>query len=186
MTITFADPLESLVAGASSYLVAHGVSAVVTAGFKERRRQDNQGPGRANRIVFLPGDPSGKGGSLAVGVRYPGPREVRNASDELVGTWRSLGDWDRIMTVSIWAYDGTAPSNELAQIVACSQLAIWARRAIDSVGLADLRWGEASWVPPKERTLGQELLIGLSLQMPMPDVPRDIGHPGFTLTKPEG
>lgn len=185
MTIAFVDPLVSLVAGVRAYLTAQGVTATVTAGFKERRRQDTQGPGRANRLVFLPGDPSGKGGSLAVGVRYAGDREERDGSGNLVATWRALGDWDRIVTLSVWAYDGAAPRDELAQIAACSALAIWARRAVDSVGMADLRWTDATWTVPKESTFGQELLLGLQIQMPMPDLPNEVAFPGFTLKRPQ-
>lgn len=183
MTITFVDPFVHLVTKVREYFTAHAVTATVTAGFKERQRQDTQGPGRANRVVFLPGDPSGKGGSLAFGVRSPGLREVFGADGKRAATWRNLGDWDRVLGVSVWAYDPDAATDELVQIAACTDLAIWTRRAVDSVGMADLVWSEATWTVPKTRSFGQELLIGLTLRQPMPDVPKDVGRPGFTLTK---
>lgn len=182
--IRFVDPFEALVTGVTAYLAEHAVTATVTAGFKERRRQDTQGPGGANRIVFLPGDPSGKGGSLAFGVRNAGQREVLDEAGERVAVWRSFGDWERLITMAVWANDPVDRS-ELAQITACTKLAVWGRRAVESVGLADLRWTDVSWVVPKERTYGQEALFGLTLNMPMPDVPREVGKPGFTLRKPE-
>jgi hypothetical protein len=183
VTVQILSGLDALVTGMRSYLQAHEVTAVVAVGFRERAKQVGQGPGRANRIVLIPGDTSGRGGRL-VPVRGAGPRDVMRG-DERVATVRSIADWDRMLTLSCWAYDGAKAGEELAQIIACESLFEWSKRAIDSVGLANISWGEVRWTVPKERAFGQELLAALTFRHPIYDVPEEVAYPGLVVHKPE-
>jgi hypothetical protein len=184
MTVRTLSGLDALVGGVRAYLEGHGVSAVVAAGFRERAKQIGQGPGRANRIVFVPGDTtSGRGGRL-VPVRGAGPRDIMRG-EERVATVRSIADWERALTLSVWAYDGTKAGEEMAQIIACESLFEWAKRAVDAVGLANITWGEIRWTVPKERAFGQELLAALTFRHPIYDVPEEVAYPGLVVHKPE-
>jgi hypothetical protein len=184
--IRLAEPIGELVKGVRAFFVDHDVTAVVTAGFRERHRQ-TQGPGRANRVVFIPGDPtSGRAGKLGP-VKNAGPRDVFSNEDPTVrvGTVRSIADWDRTLTLSVWGYDGDAPGDELAQLAAVTDLFEWTMRALSYVRQADILVGDVTFTLPGERApaFGQELLVGLTLSHPLYDVPRDVVIPSFTLDK---
>lgn len=189
MSVRIVEPIGDMVARVRAFFVEHDVTAVVTAGFRERHKQLTQGPGRANRVVFIPGDPtSGRAGRIGP-VRNPGPRDVFSATDptKRVGTVRSISDWDRLITLSVWAHDGDAPTDELAQIDAVTRLLEWTKRAVDNARQADLVWGEATFTPPGVRApaFGQEVLVTLTLQHPIFDIPRDVVVPTFALNTPQ-
>lgn len=179
--------LRHLVTKVEAYFEAHEVTATVTCGFKARTSQVTQGPGRANRVVIVPGALNGAGGRIGM-PRDPGPRPIYTddadeAEDTVVGSVRSLGDWDRQLTLSVWAHDGDAPTDELAQIEAVETLFEWATRALHATGLASLLLADATWTVPKERGFGMELLVGMTLQHPIYDVPVEIGFPSFSVNR---
>lgn len=102
-------------------LAAEGSDARVLFGRGHLIRQDNQGPGTANRVVIAPGHPeSGEWGPVSAGKKahvraYPGE-----------------GQHSETVTVDVWAYDGSAPTDEGVQYRAMRVL--WNRvfRAIGS------------------------------------------------------
>lgn len=85
-------------------------------------RQDNQGPGTANRVVVAPGDPdSGAWGELSAPMRphvraYPG--EAKHSET---------------VTLDVWGYDSSATADEGAQYRAMRVL--W-NRVVRAVGEA--------------------------------------------------
>lgn len=189
MTVRVArSALLHLVTKVREYFEAHEVTAVVTCGFKARTSQLTQGTGRANRVVIVPGALNGAGGRIGM-PRDPGPRDVHTDDEDedenlVVGTVRSLGDWDRQLTLSVWAHDGDAPaSDELAHIVACEELFEWAARALHATGLASLLFADTNWNVPKERGFGIELLVGMTLQHPIYDVPSELAYPSFSVNR---
>ncbi|WP_156338488.1 hypothetical protein [Chondromyces crocatus] len=135
------------------------ITAVVVLGEREPAKQLNQGPGRANRVVFAPGDESGGAGEYAA-ARNPGrnPRPVRT----LVALSR----------VYVWAYDGAAPNSEEAQYEA-----VWVlhdrtisaihRKAHGTYQVTAPRWTNKV----TERAFGKELVFMLQLEVPILERP---------------
>lgn len=178
MTIRFTDPFEHLVDGIRAYFTKYGVTSVVDVGFRARARQDNQGPGRANRVVLLPGDTGGRAGRIFE-VREGGERPIYDPADptKIVAYVRTIGDWERSFVVSVWACDTTTDAqarSELAQIVAVTHLLEWTKRAIDSVGFARLVYGDTTFTIPKTTSLGQEVLLSVTYRHPLFDIPREV------------
>lgn len=170
--------LVAMVASVREYFEAADVTATVSLGWKQPTQQINQGPGGANRVVFIPSDPSGRGGKI-LPARQPGPRQVDAST-----TVRSLYSWDRQLVVSVWAVDATAPQDEALQIEAVEDLFGWTIRAVHAFAHADARWGDVAWTTsPVEHVFGRELRAGLSLNHPMFDVPIGLAFPTPAITK---
>lgn len=114
-------------------LAAEGCTAAVLFGRGHLTRQDNQGAGTANRVVIAPGQPQDDSwGTLRVGRKahvraYPGEAQ----HDELV-------------TIDVWAYDSSAPTDEAVQYRALRVL--W-NRVVRAVGacLREGRHDAATW-----------------------------------------
>jgi hypothetical protein len=142
-------------------LADQGVTANVVFGRREPTKQINQGPGRANRVVFAPGDDSGSLGEYAA-ARDPG----RNP--------RPLRSWDLRCRVFVWAYDGDAPQDEYAQFSALLDLHDAVIRAIyrDAVGQFQLS-APRLVADPVERRFGEEMVFELVLvRVPILDAPQ--------------
>lgn len=177
---TFRSGIRALVDGVRAYFEEHEITAVVAAGWKVRLDQNNQGPGRANRVVIVPGDLNGKAGKIVQPLER-GERLIGDPSHP-DGSTRAIADWDRVVTLSIWAYDGDFPNDELAQIIAVETLLELTKRAVDRVAGASVTWGDSAWSPPKERQFGAELLVGLTFSQPLYDEPRERAYPGISIT----
>lgn len=114
-------------------LAAEGSTAEVLFGRSHLTRQDNQGPGTANRVIIAPGQPADDAwGTLVVGRKahvraYPGEAQ----HNELV-------------TIDVWAYDSSAPTDEGVQYRALRVL--W-NRVVRAVGacLREGRHDAATW-----------------------------------------
>jgi hypothetical protein len=104
--------VEALVTAVRSSLLAAGVTATVAFGKREVGKQINQGVGRANRIVFAPGDEAGALGSYVPAV--PG-RNIQATGVAQRRIPRALWDWNVALRVYVWAYDATLAEDELAQ-----------------------------------------------------------------------
>lgn len=171
--------LKALMDGVQAYFVAHEVSATIDFGARALPRQDNQGPGGANRVVFVPFDPnSGDGGRI--GQPYlAGERDIMDefAPELRVAATRGIGEWERTMMVSVWAFDPTAPTSELAHALLVEDLVEWTKRAVDYAGGSNVTWGATKWTVPKERFFGLEVRIGFVFSHPLYDVPDDVGFP---------
>lgn len=188
MAIVLRSGIERLVLKVREYLETNGVTAIVGVGKRALHAQVNQGLGRANRIVFLPFDPkSGAAGSLAE-PEQAGKREIMDTSDPPVriATVRALVDWNRDMLVSVWAYDGNQPEDDLAQEAALEQLFEWTVRAVHWTGFASVVFSRVETVVQGERPFGRELRVALSLNQPLYDVPKDIGFPALEIERSQG
>jgi len=177
--------LVALVAGVQAYFTDAGVTAAVALGWKQPTEQINQGPGRANRVVFIPSDPSGRGGKL-VGAQQPGQRLYGTSGPGGAAdtSLRALYTWERAVVVSVWAVDGTDPQNESKQIEATETLFEQTIRAVHSFAHNDARWGDVSWtVTPVEHMFGRELRASLTYRHPMFDAPTEVVYPTGHITK---
>jgi hypothetical protein len=139
---------------------AEATTASLVFGNRETAKQLNQGPGRANRVVFAP---EGKAGGF-VSARAPG----RNP--------RPLCTFVEVVTVYVHAVDTTALNDQRAQYTACRMLLDAVVRAIQlaarSQDIADLplKIGEAQWVGDNvERQFGAELAFALEVHCAVPD-----------------
>lgn len=107
---------ELIFADVRAQLAADGLTANFVFGRREAPKQVNQGPGRANRVVFEPG----KRGSLGAFAppKYPGraPRPLLTLKEAI--------------TVYCWAHDPSAPNDELVQYTAARDLLDSVLRAI--------------------------------------------------------
>jgi len=165
----------------AAYFVANGVTAVTDVGWRKRTQGVNQGAGGANRVLFSPSDDSGDGGELAP-PRFPGARQLRVAADQPpLASIRSLANWNRKVTLSIWAVDPdpTKRAVERAQIAATETLLEWTVRAVHSAPgcFAAVKFGKAKWTVPAERSFGLEILVGLEFSQPIFDVPNQTFFP---------
>lgn len=183
----FIPPFKQLVDGVAAYFVEHGITTVVARGWKARGEQLNQGPGRANRVVFMGSKPDGSAGRF-VNPRQPGICEL--GADPTTDpptppsfVWRPLCDWQRVIHVSVWAYDGTNRNDEGAQDDAVFQLLNWTMRAVNSVAFGNAFFGTAQITVPGERSFGLEILTELTFQHAMPDLPLDLSHPSPIVTR---
>lgn len=190
-TVTIQSGLLAAVGAVRTFFSDNGVSAVVDVGWKRRVRQDNQSPSGAGRVVFTPsGSDAGDGGKL-VQARFTGPRSLRDPSAtdprKVIGSVRSLLEWERRCLVSVWAAD-VAPQNredEAAQIEAVESLTEWTVRAVHAApgAFASVVWGATTWTPPAERAFGLELRFDLTFRHPMFDTPRMLVFPGGNVSR---
>jgi len=182
MGIVIKSGLLAAVATVQTFFDDNSVVANVEVGWKRRPRQDNQSTGGANRVVFIPSLDKGAGGKL-VPVRFPGPRNVRDASaadpTKVIANVRSLLEWERSVQISVWAVDPTGREDESKQIEAVESLFEWTVRAIHGSpgAFASLVWGDVTWTPPIERAFGLELLADLTFRHPIFDSPRELVYP---------
>lgn len=182
---TFRSGLRALFNGVQAYFDAFNVTAQVAVGWKAYKGQLNQGAGRANRVVLVPSDLSGNAGKIGQPVER-GERRIYSADDEEqthpLATTRAIADWERVITLAVWAYDGTAPNDELRQVEAAEELLELAKRAVDATGGAAIAWGAVRCLPT-ERQFGAELLVSLTFAQPLYDVPLEHAYPGLRITK---
>lgn len=187
MTILIRSGLLAAVATVQGFLTDNGVTAKVEVGWKRRPRQDNQGALGANRVVFIPSDEKGDGGSLKP-ARFVGDRAIRDADSNHVADVRSLLNWERSVQVSIWASDRTTPNdpnNEAAQVEAVETLFEWVVRAVHCApgAFASVTWGDPKWTEPVERSFGLELLVPLTFSHPIFDQPRELVFPSGAVSR---
>lgn len=181
MAIVLRSGLVALVRSVRAYLELEGVGARVSVGWTKRTRQDNQGEGTANRIVFVPGDPqNGRNGTLH-NAKFPGPRDVADPSDptKRIGAVRELRNWERVVTMSVWAApDPNAEDAEESQIEETDALFEWALRGVHRFGFAAVEWGDVGHtVEPVEVSHGRELLATFTLSSPIFDKPVEVARP---------
>lgn len=173
--------LVALVASVQAYFDARGLGTNVSLGWKQPTKQINQGEGRANRVVFIPSDPSGRGGALA-GAHQPGPRRFGTGPSTIEA--RALYTWERSITVSVWAVDPTSPADESLQIEAIETLFEHVVRAVHAFAQVNAQWGEIGWVvSPTELLFGRELRAALSFHHPLFDSEVGKAFPSSSITK---
>jgi hypothetical protein len=196
--------LIALSDGVREYFGAQGITAVVTpVGWRYRTFQVNQGPGGGSRVCFIPGriDPTMPGAPKVMpagAIRQPStssPPGVPRAGSLLAGVRnpRPLRNWDKIVSVSIWAVDTSDVNNDELQLAATEDLleaTVQAMHfAIDPdtkipVGMANVVIDEAVWVlPPVERAFGRELVLFLTQPGPLYAPAKDIATPQPAIVK---
>lgn len=181
MSTTVSSGLIAMVASVQAFFAARSIGANVSLGWKEASKQVNQGTGRANRVVFIPSDPGGRGGTIGP-AQQPGQRRFGTAPNDV--STRALFTWERLLTVSVWAVDTTAPNDESKQIEAVEDLFEWTVRAVQAFAQNNARWGDVSWLAsPIERQFGRELQAALVFRHPLFDSPGDRAFPGFNITE---
>lgn len=164
MTTVLALPL--LVERVTTLFAADGTTANVVFGWREVAKQINQGTGRANRVVFEPGD------NLALGDIRGANQPGRNP--------RPIATLGELCTVYVWAFDSSAPSSEIVQYTAARLLFDAVVRAIhlSAVGHSTVaaRIGysisKPRWIRDNpERAFGAEIAFTLSVDAMIPDEP---------------
>lgn len=179
--MTINSGLVALVTNVQSYFTSRSVTANVSLGWKQPTKQINQGTGRANRVVFIPSDTSGRGGKL-VGTQQPGPRAFGSPTQDT--SVRALYDWERELLVSVWAVDTSNPHDEAKQIEAVEDLFEWTVRAVHYAAHNNARWGAVNWTTePVEHSFGRELRAGLTYRHPLFDTEVGIAFPTAAITK---
>lgn len=152
--MTFA--LEALYDAIVASLASEGLTVQSAFGWKEPVFQ----PSGSMRLVFVPGDPSGK-----VGKDAP-PRSGGT-------TPRSVAMLLEQATVYLWAVDRSLPS-ERAQYAAARSLYDAFRRALHASAYGTYSLDNPVWVAPSkrrvERTLGAELQLVVTVQAPTRDI----------------
>lgn len=158
--------LLQLVRDVREVFAEEGVTANVVLGEREAPKQINQGPGRANRVVFAPGDVNGNAGEYTA-ARNPGrnPRPVRT--------------WVASSRVFVWAFDASAPQDEEHQYEAVWTLHDWTVLAIHRKAHGTYQLAAPRWLnKPVERVLGKELVFMLQLEVPILDTPYPLAPQG--------
>jgi hypothetical protein len=147
-------------------------ATVAPVGLKYRSFTLNQQqPGNANRVVFIPGTFDGdvkakrNYGTLS--------REARNSS--YVNNPREIASWDRPITVSIWA----APipgqrHDEQDSIAVVEDLLEQTVRALQAAGQGSIHFGAVTIPVPGEGIFGEELLLHIVQVGPLLDVTLDV------------
>ena len=143
--------------------IDEGTQCNVSFGRREKSKQINQGPGRANRVVFEP-SVDGKLGKYDA-ARYPGrnPRPLR-----------TLKEW---CTVYCWGWDGTKANDELAHYTQARLIHDAVIRAI----YLSVQSGHGTFqlsdpmilVDKVEKVFGCELKFTLEVSAMIPDEPLD-------------
>lgn len=153
-------------------------AGAVLFGWREYSKQINQGPGGANRIVFLPGDGTDGGadgefsGPLNVGPRdliLP-PAVGVDAPPGLRG--RHLFDWRRHATISVWGADPARPQDDAASYEAVDRLVEDLLQGLQGTIPGLYKLGAPSWAKGQlDQLYGRELLLPLQLKATVFDIP---------------
>ena len=179
MAIIVRSGVTALVESVKAYFVENGVTANVVIGWKARTRQDNEGPGGANRVCFTPSDPTGKGGRIEPPLQT-GDRDLRSGSNPVEARMRALSDWGRVLNVSVWQWDGSAPEDEGLALEAVETLQTWVMNAVHAYAFTSAEWGDTTWTPVTELSYGLELRMALTFRHPIYQPPRGVVYPtGF-------
>jgi len=134
-----------------------GTDVVVgVVGRRERSKLINQSPVGANRVLFIQ-PPDGARGTLKRGQQaHTEPRAILQ--------------WDRMVTLSVWACDSTALDDEHAQIEAAEsllELTLQAiRRAVHTESLRSF-FGSIEFGTVREMVTSKELYNGVEFQVDM-------------------
>lgn len=161
-------------------LLAEGCNAQVLFGRSHLNRQDNQGPGTANRVIISPGRPEDDDwGTLSVGKKahvraYPG--EAQHSE---------------MVTLDVWAYDGSAATDEAVQYRALRVL--W-NRVVRAVGTclreggheSSTWWGSNARLlkDPADRRHGERARVTFTIDFDIRSVAPTVDVTGATAAPP--
>lgn len=149
-------PIEVVLSAVRTRFTAEGTAAEIVFGWREPEKHA-LGP---NRIVWVPGDPSGAVGATS-GARNPG------------GNPRPLATLNELFTVWIASADATAPDDELAQYKAVRVLRDLWYRAVYKAAHGTFQIRSEQWLNNiKERRYGAAIRVVFELQAFVPDTPQ--------------
>lgn len=134
---------------------------------------NQQTPGNANRVVFIPGTFDGDvKAKRNYGVLS---RETRNSS--YVNNPREIASWDRHITISIWAapVPGRRPEEE-DSIAVVEDLLEQTVRALQAAGQGSIHFGAVTIPVPGEGIFGEELLLHIIQVGPLLDMTLDVAY----------
>lgn len=153
--------LAALYEAVVTELATTSPGTAVLWGKKQLAQTVNQGTGRANRVVFVPGEGDALGG-------YAPAQKMSGRAG------RSLADWQVPATVHVWAHDASAPENELVQWKAMVELHDAVVAAIHKfcAGNYQLR-APRNASPLTERQFGCATAFVVAVNQPVIDVTRD-------------
>ena len=200
----FPAAIEGLVRGVQAYFDSQNITATVRLGWTPRDRQDNQGPGGANRVVFIPGefDPSTSAAPPKALKAGTADRDGEQNYVDVNGVRYRAVAWNHdSYTCSVWAADPDEPNDQGRQIAATLCLREQTRAAIYnsvdpqqvadnnqslegaifpvSAGFANIEeWGQMYWtLPPGEMGFGRELTFSFVLYSVEFDAPITLAYP---------
>jgi hypothetical protein len=190
----FFDALGGLVRGVRAYFDANGIAAKVSAGWTARYRQDNQGPGGASRVVFVPGDFDPGGGPPKV---LDGGEIDRDGAMNQIGlnpSLRTLAWHHAVYTACVWGVHPEKPQDEEAQLWATKALLHRTVRAMhlavdpetgQGAGFGNIEsWGKLRYtLPPGEMGYGREAVFRFVLLEPLFDQEIEQAFPDAVVTR---
>lgn len=136
-----------------------GSTTSVVYGRRAVTQQTNQGTGGANRVTFVPGDPTGKAGRLTAPKGMGSPERIYGHAT--------------LFQIRFWACDAGAPNDEAAQSDAVWALVGQTLNYVRLFGMGRVRDKEWTWtVTPIERVFGAELTAVCELDVPIEALPR--------------
>lgn len=170
------DALTKLFADVKALATAEAFTGSIVFGDREVRKTTNQGTGRANRVVFAPGDEKGVAGKY-VNPKKPGSKGT---------TPRHLRDFIAFCRVYCWGFDATAPRDELKQWKAAMAIHEWAVRAIHLKAFGTYQISAPRWLrdPMDAARLGDELMFMLEIEIPLLDTPYSVAPGGTVFVTP--
>lgn len=145
--------LDYLYESVRAYFGAAGRLEVLDWGRRALTKQINQAPApaRAGRVVFVPGDDTGKAGKLGA-PRHPG------------GYPRAIYSWNELATIHVWGHDPTAPNDERAHYRVGWDLFELTLRALRDAQVGRILMSDPVWtIAPVERVFGCELTFSVTV-----------------------
>jgi len=196
-TYELVDGLAALRSGVEAYFKAYGITARVDIGWTRRYQQDNQGPGGAARVLFIPGDIDPSPGA---------PKTVDGGTIDRDGTQNAIGldpqlralAWHHaVYTCSVWAVSKDKPQDEQMQILATKALLqqtiramhnatiVVAQAAPQLVGFGNItEWGRFMWtLPPGQMAFGREATFRFVMTEPLFDAEIGKAYPDPVVTR---
>lgn len=147
--------ITALAAGVRTFFEANGVTANVSVGWKAPTKRINEGPGGANRVVFIPTDPSGRAGRFTIGTSTH-------------HTPKPIATWEQNIVVAVWAVDAStsqALADDEKQFTAVNNLLEDTMEAIRAVAHAAAIPGEVNFMlEPLELAYGREARVSYVLK----------------------
>lgn len=170
---------DIIYSGCKLQLIADGNTTPVLFGKRELAKRINKEVGVFRRVVFVPGDDKG-----AIGEYGPATKVRLPAFQGNVAT-RTLYTLTEVFRVYCFAFDASAPEDELAQYAAARYLHDQVVRALHLSSHGNFTLDKPMIVPqPTERKFGCEIMITLNVIARIPDDPGPVEDPDFETVKP--
>jgi len=150
---TRVSALDALYMGVEQHFFDEGLSEVLEWGRRAITKQTNQQPGtRAGRVLFVPGDDTGKAGAFAP-PRLVGMRP------------RTIAQWNEVATIRVWGFDPTAPRDERAHYRVVRELFEQVVRGLRKTLPGTYLLSDPAWTTePVENVFGCELVARVTVE----------------------